>query len=71
MGFTGGIWVLWNPINILVKPIGTVFHEIHFKVQGNFSIFILTALYVVQILMSGKLYRKQLLTLQIVLILLG
>lgn len=45
LGFSGGIWVLWNPNNIIVEPIGTAFHKIHFKVQDNNNIFILTALY--------------------------
>lgn len=45
IGFSGGIWVLWKPRNILVEPIGTAFHEIHFKVQVINNICILTAMY--------------------------
>lgn len=45
MGFSNRIWVHWNPQNFLVEPIGNVFREIHFKVQVNYNIFILTALY--------------------------
>lgn len=45
MGFSGGIWVLWNPLNILVEPLATYFHEVYFKVQVSSSIFLLTALY--------------------------
>lgn len=28
IGFSGGIWILWNPLNIIVEPIATSFHEI-------------------------------------------
>lgn len=45
MGFTGGIWVLWNPSNIIVELITTVFHEIYLKIQVNSLTFLLTALY--------------------------
>lgn len=45
MGFSGGIWVLWNPQNVTVEPITTAFLELFLKVQFNTHIFILTALY--------------------------
>lgn len=45
MGFTGGIWVLWNPSNIVVEPVTTAFHEIYLKVQVNSLTFLLIALY--------------------------
>lgn len=45
MGFLGGIWVLWNPLSLLVEPIASVFHEVYFKVQVNYSPFLLTTLY--------------------------
>lgn len=31
LGFLGGLWVLWNPINIYVEPITTAFPEIFSK----------------------------------------
>lgn len=45
MGFSGGIWMLWNPTTIQVNILASSFQEIHAhgKVQ-NFS-FILTGLY--------------------------
>lgn len=45
MGLSRGIWVLWNPHNVAIEPISTSFHKIHLKVQANFQIFLLTALY--------------------------
>lgn len=45
MGFSWGIWVLWNPHAVLVEPISSAFHELFFKVQVHSYIFILTALY--------------------------
>lgn len=45
MGFSGGIWVLWNPDNILVELIGTAFHDMHFKIRINNNIFIFSTIY--------------------------
>lgn len=32
MGFSEGIWVLWNPHTINVELISTTFHEIYLKI---------------------------------------
>lgn len=45
MGFSGGIWVLWNSNVVLVEPISNAFHEMFFKIQVSSKIFILTAIY--------------------------
>lgn len=45
MGFSGGIKILWNSLNILVEPMATSFHKVFLKVQVNSSPFLLTALY--------------------------
>lgn len=45
MGFSGGIWILWNPHNITVEPHSTSFFEVHLQIQVSYNIFILTALY--------------------------
>lgn len=45
MGFSGGIWILWNPINIVVELITSTFHEVYLRVQVHSSTFLLTALY--------------------------
>lgn len=45
MGFTGGIWILLNPTNIIVEPVTTTFHEVYLKIQVNSLTFVLTAIY--------------------------
>lgn len=45
LGFIGGIWVLWNPSNMIIEPITIAFHEIYLKLQVNSFTFLLTAIY--------------------------
>lgn len=45
MGFSRGIWILWNLIAIVVEPVSASFHEVFLKVQVRNQTFILTALY--------------------------
>lgn len=55
IGFSGGIWVLWNPNTITVEPIATAFHEVFLKVQASNGTFILTAIYASPIFAIRKL----------------
>lgn len=59
MGFSGWIWILWNPQNINVLPLATLVFEAHFKLKVNFSIFILTALYASAIFSIRKSLSKK------------
>lgn len=45
MGFSGGIWLLWNPHNITIEPLASSFLELHCKVTVKNSSFILSAIY--------------------------
>lgn len=45
MGFSGGIWLLWNPLNITIDPLASSFQELHCKVTVSNSSFILSAIY--------------------------
>lgn len=33
MGFSGGIWILWNSTSIVVEPVSASFHEVFLTVQ--------------------------------------